>query len=61
MSIINEERYDKSDSYLIIMHQPKTAPYTQDFDTFEEGNKFEYSWEQIVTDDDIDWTVIKGG
>jgi len=59
ISITNEERFDESDSNLIIMHQPRTAPYVQDFDAFKEGNKVIDSWEQIVTDD-IDWTVIKG-
>lgn len=60
VSIINEERFDESDSNLIIMHQPRAVPYIQDFDAFEEGDKVGDSWEQIATDDDIDWAVISG-
>lgn len=60
VSVANEERFDESDSNLVIMHQPRTAPYIQDFDTFVDGEEVDDSWEQIVADDDINWTVIKG-
>lgn len=59
-SITDQWRYDESDSDLVIMHQPATAPYVQTFDNFKDGNVLSGSWEQVIIDDDIDWTVIKG-
>jgi hypothetical protein len=53
--------YDESDVDFGIGFPVVSLPYNQTFETFSTGELFSNSWEQVTDDDDIDWTIIKGG
>jgi hypothetical protein len=51
--------FDESDTDFGIGYATVSAPYNQSFDKFVAGESLTSSWEQS-TDDDINWTIIKG-